>query len=82
MSTTLANSLTEPFADRIGLTDVEMAAALGVSLTWIRTDRRRRRLLPFYRIGGVIRYNPQHVLKVLDRLAEGGTPLKRKGAAA
>jgi hypothetical protein len=71
-----------PSAARIGLTDVEIAEAIGASVNWVRKDRRTKRLLPFYRIGGLIRYNHQRVLESLAPMEEGGAGLKRRAAAA
>jgi hypothetical protein len=57
---------------RIGLTEKEIAEALGLSLTWIQHDRIGRRILPYFRIGGAIRYSPERVRAALERLQEGG----------
>jgi hypothetical protein len=48
------------------------AAAIGLSVGWIRKDRRTRRLIPFYRIGGAIRYDLDRVRQALGELEEGG----------
>ena len=69
--------------DRIGLTDLDIARELSLSVDWVRKDRRHARLLPFFKIGGSVRYNRQRVLEALARLEEGGTALsKRKAATA
>lgn len=68
--------------DRIGLTDIDIAHELSLSVDWVRKDRRHARLLPFFKIGGSVRYNRQRVLEALARLEEGGAGLKRKAVAA
>lgn len=69
-------------ADRFGLTDHEIARAIGASVDWVRKDRITRRLLPFYRVGGMVRYNPRRVLEALSNLEEGGTALPKRKAVA
>lgn len=64
-------------ADRLGLTDVEIAAELGTSVTWVRHDRRGARVLPFYKMGGLVRYNRARVLQALAAVEEGGAGFKR-----
>ena len=48
------------------------AAALGLSVHTLRKDRQRDRRIPFYRIGGSIRYNLDRVRAALDALECGG----------
>jgi len=57
---------------RIGLTEKELADMLGLSVAWLQRDRRTKRLLPFFRLGGSIRYSPERVRAALDRFQEGG----------
>jgi len=71
-----------PQADRFGLTDHEIARAIGASVDWVRKDRLTRRLLPFYKVGSMVRYNPQRVLEALANLEEGGTALPKRKAVA
>lgn len=56
------------------------AAAIGMSVHWLRKDRRGKRLVPFFRMGGAIRYDLQRVREALARLEEGGAPTRAKGA--
>lgn len=56
-----------------------VAAALGLSVHWVRKDRIGKRLVPFYRIGGAIRYNLDRVREALAAVEEGGAG--RKGRA-
>ncbi|MBC7620588.1 MAG: hypothetical protein H7293_16660 [Candidatus Saccharibacteria bacterium] len=57
---------------RLALNDKEVAKALGMSLAWVRKDRITKRILPFYRIGGCIRYDVDTVRKVMLSRMEGG----------
>jgi len=52
----------------------EHAAAreIGLSVAWLRKDRRGKRLIPFSRLGRAIRYNLDHVRQAVDALEEGG----------
>jgi len=54
------------------LTDVEFAEESGLKLDFLRKDRRTRQIIPFYKIGGCIRYDAD-VAKVLEPLRKGGT---------
>lgn len=75
-----------PAGARIALNENEMASAIGVSVYWLQKDRQSRRIVPFYRIGGNIRYNPARVAEVLANLEEGGadkprtTPIRQRAA--
>lgn len=68
-------------APRHALKEAEMARAIDVSPSWLAHDRTGARRIPFYRIGGLVRYNPARVFEALAQMEEGGAP-KRKGAAA
>ena len=57
---------------RLALTESELAADLALSLSWLRKDRRTKRLLPYFKIGGSVRYNRDRVLQALARMEEGG----------
>ena len=59
-------------AGRLALTESELAADLALSLSWLRKDRQTKRLLPFFKIGGAVRYNRDRVLQALARMEEGG----------
>ena len=45
--------------------DKSIAVLIGMSLPWVRKDRRTKRLLPFFRLGGRIRYDVPTVRKAL-----------------
>jgi hypothetical protein len=74
--------LHEQTTDCIALTDVQIAAEINASVNWVRKDRSGARYLPFYRIGGLVRYNRQRVLEALAPFEEGGAGLKRKATTA
>jgi len=52
-----------------------IAEAIGMSLPWVRKDRRTKRILPFYRIGKSIRYDLGRVREALALREEGGAAL-------
>lgn len=58
--------------------DRTAAPALGVSVSWLRKDRLGKRLVPFVRIGGSVRYHLPTVREALLALAEGGAPAMMK----
>jgi len=49
-----------------------VARAVGMSVDWVRKDRYGKRILPFCRIGGRIRYNLESVRAALSSVEEGG----------
>lgn len=74
-----------PEAPRIAVDETALAAAIGMSVAFLRKDRRTKRLLPFYRIGDSIRYDLSRVRESLAALEEGGakpTPRKATSGAA
>jgi len=56
----------------IGVTECDIAKTIGMSVEFLRKDRSTKRLIPFYRIGKSIRYNPRRVNEALASLEEGG----------
>lgn len=71
-----------PEAPRIAVDETALAVAIGMSVAFLRKDRRTKRLLPFYRLGGAIRYDLTRVRESLAALEEGGTkPTPRKATA-
>lgn len=57
----------------IAVDEHSCAAAIGMSVAWLRKDRRGARLVPFYRLGGSVRYNLARVRNALEAVEEGGT---------
>jgi hypothetical protein len=62
----------EPQSNQLIVDDKTIAEQIGMSLAWVRKDRLTNRLLPFFRIGGRIRYDVPTVRKVLLARTEGG----------
>lgn len=60
-------------AEPIAVDEHACAAAIGMSVAWLRKDRRTARLVPFYRLGGSVRYNLSRVREALAAVEEGGT---------
>lgn len=58
---------------KLALTEHQMAEALGLSVFTLRKDRSTNRRIPFYKIGGAVRYNVDRVREALATLEEGGT---------
>lgn len=50
----------------------KIAEIVGMSLPWVRKDRRGARLLPFFRLGSAVRYDVPTVLKAMRARSEGG----------
>jgi hypothetical protein len=62
-----------------------IAAAIGVSVYFLRKDRQHRRRIPYYRLGSRVLYNLERVQEALQALEVGGAQVrgrKRAGAAA
>lgn len=57
---------------KIAVGEFDLAAAIGMSVDFLRKDRCGKRIIPFFRIGKAIRYNPQRVNEALASLEEGG----------
>jgi hypothetical protein len=53
--------------------DKSIASLIGMSLPWVRKDRRTKRILPFFRVGRAIRYDVPTVRKTFLSRMEGGT---------
>lgn len=65
-------------AVRLTVDEFELAEALGVSVFFLRNDRRNKKTIPFYRLGSRVVYNLDRVLASLVATEEGGSPkLKR-----
>lgn len=57
----------------IAVGEREAAEAIGISVFFLRKDRRTKRLIPFYRVGDRILYDLNRVRLVLLTLEEGGS---------
>ena len=68
----------------IAVDEQQCADAIGLSVHFLRKDRRTKRLIPFYRVGNRILYSLERVQQSLNQLEEGGQrrPAARKGRSA
>jgi hypothetical protein len=48
------------------ITEKQLAKKLQVSIPKLRLDRVKRRGLPYFKIGNLVRYNMDQVIKVLE----------------
>lgn len=61
-----------PRARTIAVDEHACAEAIGMSVAWLRKDRRTARIVPFYRLGSSIRYDLERVHAALVARAEEG----------
>lgn len=71
-----------PEIKTIAVGEFELAESIGMSVEFLRKDRSGKRLIPFYRIGTAIRYNPTRVGEALAALEQGGYAPKPKSSKA
>jgi len=45
---------------------------IGMSVHFLRIDRRSEQKIPFFKIGGSVRYNPARVTEALEAMEHGG----------
>lgn len=62
----------ESQAQQLIVDDKTIAELIGMSVPWVRKDRRTKRLLPFFRLGDRVRYDVATVRKALLARVEGG----------
>lgn len=60
-------------APMLAISEKQIADLTGLSIPWFRKDRRGKRLIPYYRVGGRILYSPERVQAALVALEEGGS---------
>lgn len=58
---------------QIAVGEIEVARAIGISVHFLRKDRRTNRLIPFSRVGDRCLYNLDRVRAALYDLEEGGS---------
>jgi hypothetical protein len=58
------------------LTEAEAAQFVGLSIHFLRKDRRTLRRFPFSRVGDRILYRPERLTAALDALEEGGAHIR------
>ena len=56
--------------------DNAVAAALGLSVHWLRKDRRKARIIPFVQIATAVRYDLDKVRAALVKMERGGYSFK------
>lgn len=66
----------------IAVDEHEAARALGISVHTLRKDRINARRIPFYKIGGTIRYDLTRVRDALAAYEQGGPTPRRERRAA
>ena len=72
-----------PELPRLGYGEHEIAQAVGLSVYTLRKDRAGDRRIPFYKIGGSVRYSLDRVRDALAELEVGGPkprPARRRHA--
>ena len=73
------SSTSTPNALAVG--ERECAAALNMSVAWLRKDRCSAKIIPFSRLGKSVRYDLDRVRVALASVEEGGTAAKGKRSA-
>ena len=74
----MAQTKTTPLPASASITVDEKAAAeaIGMSVFWLQKDRQTNKHIPFYRVGGRVRYDLARVREALLALEEGGAAIK------
>lgn len=55
-----------------GVDEIAAAQALGMSVAWLRKDRYGKRIVPFFRLGGRVRYDLERIRDSFAAREEGG----------
>ncbi len=71
-----ATTTTTQDVPRLAVDESAAAQAIGLSVHFLRKDRRTKRIIPFYRIGDRVLYNLDRVRAALAVFEEGGTQIK------
>lgn len=72
MNTDTTQESHEASRNRLALREDVIAQETGLSLAFLRADRRNLRRIPFYKIGSAVRYNLDRVREALTALEVGG----------
>lgn len=72
----------EATSQRIVIDEFAAADALGVSVHFLRKDRRTMRRIPYFKIGPLVRYDLNRIRAALSRMEEGGGDISRRPARA
>ena len=63
----------------VAVGEAEAVKSIGMSVHFLRKDRRTKRLIPFFKIGDCVRYDLSRVRVALAAMEEGGL-LPRNGS--
>ncbi|MDT3679861.1 MAG: hypothetical protein ROZ64_13620 [Burkholderiaceae bacterium] len=63
---------------RLAVDEFAIARALDMSVHFLRKDRQTERRIPYFKIGGSVRYDLQRVREALARMEQGGQDLSRR----
>lgn len=66
----------------IAVDENAIAKQLNMSVHFLRKDRRGARVVPYFRIGGSIRYSVERVRAALSNLEEGGNFRGKRSASS
>lgn len=56
----------------LAINEFQAAAAMNVSVHWLRKDRLGKQTIPFYRVGARVLYDPARIAQALKALEVGG----------
>lgn len=65
----------------VTVTESELSELMSLSTTFLQRDRRGKRLLPFYKLGGAVRYDLGRVRQALLSMELGGGLQKKTRAS-
>jgi hypothetical protein len=82
MQTTSAGLDSKTDNTPIAVDEGDAAKAIGISVFFLRKDRRNKRLIPFYRLGDRVLYDLDRVRKALLTLEEGGGAIRNTNRRA
>lgn len=54
------------------INEADAAKALGVSVHFLRKDRRTKQRVPFIKLGDSVRYSPSAIAAAMEHLQRGG----------
>ena len=62
----------DPNTRKVFVRDTEIAAMLGIGVSWLQHDRLTAKRIPYIRLGDRVLYDPDVVLSAVRGLTEGG----------
>ena len=75
--------MASPYPAPLAVDERECAAAIGMSVAWLRKDRRTKRVIPFFKMAGnngAVRYNLDRCREALAAIEEGGPKPRAKAS--